>query len=72
MTQIRKKETGKAVIRGKIISHSTNKKKKKRTKNCKSTFNRLVQAGSSTQRRKRETGFKMYISSYIDNYEGKL
>ncbi|XP_076876591.1 uncharacterized protein LOC143525969 isoform X2 [Brachyhypopomus gauderio] len=30
---------------------------------------RIVQAASSTPRSKREKGYKMYISSYIDNYE---
>ncbi|KAJ8016002.1 hypothetical protein DPEC_G00002600 [Dallia pectoralis] len=34
-----------------------------------SDVHRLVQAASSAPRSKREKGFKMYISSYIDNYE---
>ncbi|KAK0155175.1 hypothetical protein N1851_002500 [Merluccius polli] len=33
---------------------------------------RLVQTGSSAPRSKREKGYKMYLSSYIDNYEGKI
>lgn len=37
-----------------------------------SDVNRLMKAWSSTPRSKREKGYKMYLSSYIDNYEGKL
>ena len=37
-----------------------------------SDVHRLVQTGSSAPRSKREKGFKMYLSSYIDNYEGKF
>ncbi|CAJ0600743.1 unnamed protein product [Cylicocyclus nassatus] len=33
---------------------------------------RIVQAASSTPRSKREKGYKMYISSYIDNYEDRV
>ncbi|KAI4871214.1 hypothetical protein NFI96_003480 [Prochilodus magdalenae] len=29
----------------------------------------IIQASSTAPRSKREKGFKMYISSYIDNYE---
>ncbi|KAI4872387.1 hypothetical protein NFI96_008463 [Prochilodus magdalenae] len=30
----------------------------------------IIQASSTAPRSKREKGFKMYVSSYIDNYEG--
>ena len=33
---------------------------------------RIIQAATSAPRSKREKGFKMYVSAYIDNYEGKL
>ncbi len=32
---------------------------------------RLVKKSCPTPSSKREKGFKMYIASYIDNYEGK-
>ncbi|KAK0131248.1 hypothetical protein N1851_034070 [Merluccius polli] len=34
-----------------------------------SDVHRLVRMGSSTPKSKREKGYKMYLSSYIDNYE---
>lgn len=37
-----------------------------------SDVHRIVHAGSSAPRSTREKGFKFYISSYIDNYEGKF
>lgn len=33
---------------------------------------RIIQAVTSAPRSKWEKGLKMYVSSYIDNYKGKL
>lgn len=33
---------------------------------------RIIQATSKTPTSKKDKGFKLYVSSYINNYEGKL
>ncbi|CAL8293135.1 unnamed protein product [Arctogadus glacialis] len=37
-----------------------------------SDVHRLVQKGCVAPRSKREKGYKMYLLSYIDNFEGKF